>query len=841
MTILTAIQALVSTAATAPADRHKSTPPPPPPPRILKKRSMVSNLPVATPPAAMPGARSAGAGTRRRRGTRALGAALLALAALVFNAGAAHAQEVLVANMPGYGDDGNVELASANDAAQAFTTGAWPAGATLSSIEIELTTGNGTTPPALTLRSGSADGTVEATFAGPSALTANAADINYTFTAPINTRLQRSTTYWVVAEGGSAGVKWDFTNSIQENATTGWSIADTGETRAASSTGAFSAHSDGAFLMIINGIPDLPPPPARHSALVHNLDQAATTDDVSVSATTPVAQVFRTGASTHGYDLASVELVLGGDISAAERSHLEVGVWTLDSDGRPETRRLRLAPSATSIAASGATDSGTTIVGPTAVFTAPAGSTLDADTPYAVVVSFNQERSLWNTTADTETAAAGFMIDDAALTGTVSGSGTTWAPRTDDRSLLLRVNGAARTAPPPPPPTVTLISNENQTPRSDFGVASQSSTYQLFTTGSNPGGYTLTSVDIVSADGEGDDFTMEICGTSGGNPNETCTALTAPGSFAAGTLTFTASPAISLSMGTTYALKTTGGENGLTLASVNTGGEDAGGAAGWSIADSAVYNLAGTWRDQTSELVITIKGTVGGGTPPLPRILIAANQATYTAKVDRITYTLTREGDTAAALDVSVNLTPPPGNDWNIPEENLTREVNFAAGEAEAELRVRLRPSGFESIGLPNSATVGGTLTAGIAALEGYDTTDTAAAQILVLPIPVWTVRAEQTALQFTEEGGAQETVFLVRAASAEMPPIAPGSSIPMTLITYEASATPVVDYEVFSQTVLLEDRAVRRRCGRVPGGPAGPTHHDSPGRGRGRRRDVHI
>ena len=232
-----------------------------------------------------------------------------------------------------------VEIGNNKDLAQSFTTGAWPVGSTLSSIEVELSTGAGTTPPALTLRSGSAIGAEVATLTGPAALVANSTRDIYTFTAPANTRLQRSTTYWVVAEGGSAGVKWHIRNVTSAVGATGWSISAIGESRDASSTGAFSPGGiipgvrGGTLHIRINGIPDLPPPPAGHSSLVHNLDQLATDTEstVALSSTTWVAQVFRTGAAnTHGYDLQSVELAFPDAVSSADIGDLKAGVWTLD-------------------------------------------------------------------------------------------------------------------------------------------------------------------------------------------------------------------------------------------------------------------------------------------------------------------------------------------------------------------------------------------------------------------------------------------------------------------------------------------------------------------------------
>ena len=237
-------------------------------------------------------------------------------------------------------------------------------------------------------------------------------------------------------------------------------VADVGETRAASSTGAFSARSDGSFFLELTGTTDVPPPPAAGRVLAHNLDQAATnsSSSLTLTSTRQVAQAFRAGANTHGYDLDSVELVFGGNISAADIGDFSASIWTLNPMGRPETRQFTLSPPA-DIASSDVSSLIFKVTGPTAVFTAPAGTTLAAGTPYAVVLSFNQDKRLIGTMSDTETAVAtGFTFDNAALEGAVSGTTTTWTTHSDGYSLSLRVNGAARTTPPPDAVAPTFVS-----------------------------------------------------------------------------------------------------------------------------------------------------------------------------------------------------------------------------------------------------------------------------------------------------------------------------------------------------------------------------------------------
>ena len=115
---------------------------------------------------------------------------------------------------------------------------------------------------------------------------------------------------------------------------------------------------------------------------------------------------------------------------------------------------------------------------------------------------------------------------------------------------------------------------------------------QRFTTGSHEYGYTLSTVDVVSADAEGDSFEAKVCTVDGGDhPTSTCTDLAAPGSsgFAAGTITFYAPLSTVLEPDTTYTVVlTTHSEHGeeVTYGLTTDDDEDAGKADGWSIADT---------------------------------------------------------------------------------------------------------------------------------------------------------------------------------------------------------------------------------------------------------------
>ena len=142
---------------------------------------------------------------------------------------------------------------------------------------------------------------------------------------------------------------------------------------------------------------------------------------------------------------------------------------------------------------------------------------------------------------------------------------------------------------------------------------------QRFRAGSNEAGYILTGVDVVS--GGTHSFTAKVCGVaSNNNPTSTCTDLTPQGSFAAGTMSFSAPPNITLSKGTTYAVVLTPVGSFMNYGRTTSEREDKGKQPGSSIANEFEYFTSQTsiWTENSAFSVrIAIKGTLAGGdTPP---------------------------------------------------------------------------------------------------------------------------------------------------------------------------------------------------------------------------------
>ena len=122
-----------------------------------------------------------------------------------------------------------------------------------------------------------------------------------------------------------------------------------------------------------------------------------------------------------------------------------------------------------------------------------------------------------------------------------------------------------------------------------------------------------------------------------------------------------------------------------------------------------------------------------------------------------------------------MTLTPPTGNDWNLPSHSLVQVVPFHAGSNEATAFIDLAR-------MDSDATMGGTLTASLGDVEGYDTSDTADAEVVVVPVPVLTFSLVPASLRLTEGGSAQSLRLLATAASADMP--APNFTYPSLRIS---------------------------------------------------------
>ncbi len=205
-----------------------------------------------------------------------------------------------------------------------------------------------------------------------------------------------------------------------------------------------------------------------------------------------------------------------------------------------------------------------------------------------------------------------------------------------------------------------LVSNSGQV-ADDAANTSGNDHAQLFHTGANAAGYTLTQVVVNSEDAAGDDFDVEVCeedGTANEFPSTTagdCTALTAPASFAAGNLHFPHA-GLTLSANTNYVVVIKQiGTGSVELNSTTSGGEDTSlGLSDWSIKDKFYWKSGSTWM-------------LKSGSDEALRIIVRGYANTVADATDA----------TLSALSVSgATLSPAFGSSPTTPEEYLAVVAN---------------------------------------------------------------------------------------------------------------------------------------------------------------------
>ena len=227
-------------------------------------------------------------------------------------------------------------------------------------------------------------------------------------------------------------------------------------------------------------------------------------------------------------------------------------------------------------------------------------------------------------TAQTVTVTAGsdtdLTDDTVALSHSAASSDSAYQGITI-AGLTVTVEDNDEPAPPPPPGVRALVSNLYETPAStgtDFETVAQP-----FTTGNNPDGYVLTSVELRADDTtDGTRFRVQIVTLDGdGEPSALLYTLSNPASIDDGPLTFTAPASANLAADTSYAVQVVissanGGPNpGATLDVTPSWNEDLA-LYGWSIANTRFKRSSDTdpWSSSFTRLVqMRIRGVFYSG------------------------------------------------------------------------------------------------------------------------------------------------------------------------------------------------------------------------------------
>ncbi|MCY4560005.1 MAG: SwmB domain-containing protein, partial [Chloroflexi bacterium] len=159
----------------------------------------------------------------------------------------------------------------------------------------------------------------------------------------------------------------------------------------------------------------------------------------------------------------------------------------------------------------------------------------------------------------------------------------------------------------------TLVGNTGQSFDNTRGFADDNA--QAFTTGSNTGGYKLTSVAVPYASATipaASTHSVSIHASNSSNRPGASLGTLSYGSVSGTTVTYTASgDGISLASGTTYfvVLKPTSAPNLVAMRVTDSDNEDSGAADGWSLANTSLTSEDGTtWQSRTDSWQIAIDG-----------------------------------------------------------------------------------------------------------------------------------------------------------------------------------------------------------------------------------------
>ena len=147
---------------------------------------------------------------------------------------------------------------------------------------------------------------------------------------------------------------------------------------------------------------------------------------------------------------------------------------------------------------------------------------------------------------------------------------------------------------------------------------------QMFKTGTNADGYTVSEVDIRLDNVSGKNTSVKIRENNADNePGDLVTTLTNPGTLTSKSLnTFTAPAGTTLAASTTYWISVNEGISSNRAQFALTNLNDETGETGWSIGDDSLYRNSETasWRSIDSSLLIAIRGTALEVTLPAPRL-----------------------------------------------------------------------------------------------------------------------------------------------------------------------------------------------------------------------------
>ena len=224
-------------------------------------------------------------------------------------------------------------------------------------------------------------------------------------------------------------------------------------------------------------------------------------------------------------------------------------------------------------------------------------------------------------------------------------------------ALVVALAVLAMAAPAEAQTATTFVSNIGQAGIVSNSFASSSTPRaQQFTTGSNPGGYTLTEVvvNIKAGTTETPAFAVYTSTTSD-EPGTKVVDLS--GSVTgSGQRSFTPASATPLSASTDYFIYFVASSTGANLQRTDSNQVDAGVATGWDIADNSLFSTDGgsTWQFSSASVEIAIKGNPAGTSNNAP-VITTTSPISVAENTTAVATLAATDADTSDTLTWSKN------------------------------------------------------------------------------------------------------------------------------------------------------------------------------------------
>ena len=271
-----------------------------------------------------------------------------------------------------------------------------------------------------------------------------------------------------------------------------------------------------------------------------------------------------------------------------------------------------------------------------------------------------------------------------------------------------------------------LVSNIGQNDTANVSFRAHSIA-QGFTTASNSGGYTLSSIEVrFSGSAPHSDLVVRL---ATGLPGSTTTVATLdnPSTLTNGINTFTAPDNMTLSASTTYFVVVVGNSvhsSAANLAQTNSSNEDPGGKTGFSVGNSGHFRSVGqtgTWSNLNNSLLIRVNGTENASTAPV--ITIAGDTSPVTEGT-AAEFTVTADSAPSANLTVNLTVSDASGSDFVASGDEGSKTVTISADSTSATYSV---DTVADTTDEPN-----GSVTVTVASGTGYTVGSTASASVTV-------------------------------------------------------------------------------------------------------------